>query len=327
MNTVSIMLATEYDSRPSHCAIYVCGDLIFDSIVSKNTELIKKIDRFQQFTVKVVKTGKTLDLVNNNDKQTVTIQNINLNGIDLKIQEFGEFILKGNPYVEDETLLTNQLNLNGEWHLELPRRPLMGHLDIETIRKRKVRDDISDCDIACFGCSETWGDSIGYDDSWPAQLQKITEKSVKNLGIGGSNINEIIAFADYFVKNYKSEMVLIYLPHSFRRQLIRDGKVFNTKFIDDGTSKELILHGEEHSISALAGELGDWLDDVSKHTKIYFGTYQTNEHKIYEKTALKKFLFPFLHGKDYPKASDGLHHGVEFNRDFARMLVDFLNLA
>ena len=68
----------------------------------------------------------------------------------------------------------------------------------------------------------------------------------------------------------------------------------------------------------------EWLDNVSKHTKIYFGTYQTDEYKLYQQTPLKKFMFPFLEGIDYPKASDDVHHGPEFNRDLAKILKDFL---
>lgn len=327
MNTVSIMLETEYDSVPSNCTVHVCGELIFDSILSKNIELTKEIDRFEQFTVKMTKSGKTSDLVRKNHKQTVTVQNINLNGIDLKVQEFGRFELKNNPYVKEETLQTNHLNLNGEWLLELPRRSLRGHLDLNKIMKEDLRDDIGDCDIACFGCSQTWGSFLEYEESWPAQLQKITGRSVKNLGIGGSNLNEIIPFADYYIKNYKSEMMLLYLPHSFRRQIIRDGKVSNILDTSGIETRDLVMHGEEHSISVLAGELRNWLEDVSRHTKIYFGTYQTDEHKLYKKTALKEFQFPFLGGDTYPKASDGLHHGAEFNQDFAKMLKDFLDLG
>ena len=90
-------------------------------------------------------------------------------------------------------------------------------------------------------------------------------------------------------------------------------------------NKELLLHGEEHSIAVLSGEIYEWMDKISMHTNIYFGTYQTDEYKLYQQTPLKKFMFPFLEGADYPKASDDVHHGPEFNRDFAKMLVDFLN--
>ena len=89
-------------------------------------------------------------------------------------------------------------------------------------------------------------------------------------------------------------------------------------------NKEIVLNGEEHSIAVLAGAFEDWLENISKHTKIYFGTYQRSENAIYQKTQLKKFMFPFLEGNDYPKASDKKHHGPEFNRDFAKILGDFL---
>ena len=326
MNTVSIMLATEYDSIPSHCTVHVCGELIFDSIVSKNIELTKEIDRFEQFTVKVTKGGKMSDLVKKNHKQILVVQNITLNGIALKVQEFGRFELKNNPYVKEETLQTNYLSLNGEWLLELPRRSLRGHLDIGRIQGEELRDDIGDCDIACFGCSQTWGSSLEYEESWPSQLQKITGRSVRNLGIGGSNNNEIMAFADYYINNYKSDVALIYLPHSFRRQLIVDGKVLNLSTVSE-KNRELLIHGEEHSIASLSGELYDRLENISKKSKVYFGTYQTSEYDLYQKTPLKKYMFPFLQGDNYPKASDNQHHGAEFNRDFARMLTGFLDLG
>lgn len=323
---MSIMLATEYDSIPSHCTVHVCGKLIFDSVVSRNIELTKEIDRFEQFTVKVVKSGKTMDLVKKHHKQELVVQRITLNGIDLKVREFGRFELKNNPYVKEETLQTDRLSLNGEWLLELPRRSLVGHLDIGRLQVEELRDDIGDCDIACFGCSQTWGSFLDNTETWPSHLEKITGKSVKNFGIRGSSTNEIIALADHYVKNHKSENILLYLPHSFRRQLIVDGELSNIEAMSIH-NREIVMNGEEHSISVLSGDLRDWLEDVvSRHTNIYFGTYQTTENELYRKIPLKKYMFPFLEGDKYPKASDNLHHGAEFNQDFAKMLKDFLDL-
>jgi len=45
---------------------------------------------------------------------------------------------------------------------------------------------------------------------------------------------------------------------------------------------------------------------------------------LYERTSLKKFMFPFLQGDDYPTASDNRHHGAEFNKDFAKLINTFL---
>lgn len=323
MNLVKISLSTNYDSVPSHCRIECCGDIIFDSVISKDTELVHEILNLDHFYIEITKTGKTLELVKKNHEQVITIENINLNGIDLKTQEFGEFRIRDNPYVDDETLQTGRLHLNGKWRLELPKRSLVGTFDPSN---KKLRDEVGDCDIACFGCSQTFGSFLEYDQSWPAQLQKITGKSVKNYGIQASNINEITSFVDHYVKNYKTDTILLYLPHTFRRQMNIDGEIKQIA-MDDAQNKELVLHGEEHSIAVLSGNVYEWLENISKHTKIYFGTYQTDEHELYERTSLKKFMFPFLQGDDYPKASDNLHNGAEFNQDLAKIFAEFLKIG
>jgi len=323
VNIVKISLSTENDSVPSHCKIICCGDIIFDSVVSKDTELVHEILNLDHFYIEIIKTGKTLELVKKNQEQVITIENINLNGIDLKSREFGEFRIRDNPYVDPETLQTDRLHLNGVWRLELPTRSLVGTFDPDRIN---LRDEVGDCDIACFGCSQTFGSFLEYDESWPAQLQKMTGRSIKNYGVEGSNINEITAFVDHYIKNYKTDTILLYLPHTFRRQMNIDGEI---KRVDpyDRQNKELVLHGEEHSIAVLSGNMYEWLEDISRHTKIYFGTYQTDEHELYERTSLKKFMFPFLQGDDYPKASDEIHHGAEFNQDLAKIIKNFLQFS
>lgn len=323
MNIVKISLSTNYDLAPAHCRIKCCGDVIFDSVISKDTELMHEILNLDRFYIEITKTGKTLELVKKNEEQVINIENINLNGIDLKTREFGEFRIRDNPYVDDETLQTDRLHLNGKWRLELPKRSLVGTFDPSN---KKLRDEVGDCDVACFGCSNTWGSFLEYDQSWPAQLQQITGKSTKNYGIQASNINEITSFVDHYIKNYKTDTILLYLPHTFRRQMKIGGEIKRIA-MGDGQNKELVLHGEEHSIAVLSGNMYEWLEGISRHTKIYFGTYQTDEHELYERTSLKKFMFPFLQGDDYPKASDNLHHGAEFNKDFAKLLKNFLHIG
>jgi len=320
VNIIKISLSTNYDSAPAHCRIKCCGDVIFDSVISKDTELMHEILNLDHFYIEITKTGKTLELVKKNEEQVINIENINLNGIDLKTREFGEFRIRDNPYVDDETLRTDRLHLNGKWRLELPKRSLVGTFDPSN---KKLRDEVGDCDVACFGCSNTWGSFLEYDQSWPAQLQQITGKSTKNYGIQASNINEITSFVDHYIKNYKTDTILLYLPHTFRRQMNIGGEIKRIA-IGDGQNKELVLHGEEHSIAVLSGNMYEWLEDISRHTKIYFGTYQTDEHELYERTSLKKFMFPFLQGDDYPTASDNRHHGAEFNKDFAKLINTFL---
>lgn len=326
MNVIKLSLSVQYDSKPPNCRISCCGETIFDSIVKENLELTHRVTSFKKFKITLIKTGKTLDIVDKNEEQIISIDSINLNGIDLKVKEFGNFNIKDNPYVDDDTIQTNKLHLDGEWSLELPERILFGTFNINDT-DHPLKDQPMDCDVACFGCSQTWGALLPYEQSWPGQLGQLMEGKVKNFGLSASSTNEITCFIDYYLQNYKTKTILLYLPHSFRRQVLIENRMTNIGAINGVAqkfNKELLLHGEEHSIAVLSGELYRWMEDISKHTNIYFGTYQTDEYQIYKKTPLKKFMFPFLEGDDYPKASDNKHHGPEFNRDFAKIVHNFL---
>ena len=328
-------MSTRYDSKPSHIKIICCGDVIYDDTITGGLDLTHTIEHFEKFKISIEKTGKTKDIsdkagtrwktrdiVDQNHYQDVMVTNINLNGIDLKIKEFGRFRVRDNAYVEDHDLQTNVLKLNGEWSIELPVRTLVGDVCDESWKK--IKDDFKDSDIACFGCSQTHGVLLDNSESWPYQTHRLTDKSVMNYGVPGSSMNEITALVEAYLKDHKAEIILIYFPHTFRRQMIKDGQLKNIGTTEP-ENKNLIMYGEEHSVASISGYLLDWLDKISRHTKIYFGTYQTDEYKLYQQTPLKKFMFPFLESSDYPKASDDVHHGPEFNRDFAKMLVGFLN--
>lgn len=321
MNKIKISLSTIYDVAPSHLKIECLGEVIYEGELTKNTIIEHEIGKLNPFELKIAKTGKTKEIVDVKGQQEVMVELINLNGIELKSKEFGSFSLKDNPYVAEETLQTNRLDLNGEWTLRLPILNLIG--DVSTGAMESMRQEFSDCDIACFGCSQTYGALIGHDQAWPGELSRLTGKSVGNYGVNGSNINEITAMVNEYLKEFKTDIVLLYLPHTFRRQIKKDNEIVNMTWRDD-YDRDLLLHGEEHSIAVMAGAFMEWLENISKHTEIYFGTYQTDEYRLYQQTPLKKFMFPFLEGVDYPKASDGVHHGPEFNQDLAKILKDFL---
>jgi len=326
VNTLKIELSAKHNLRPCDLQIFYSGESIHDGKLETDLVIEHQTDGSRPFDLTIIKRGKTKKLTDQNGVQEVVVESVNLNGIDLKHKEFGIFSAKDNHYIDDQTLQTNRLHLNGEWNLRLPRYNLVG--DISTVvnkERRKIRDEYSDTDIACFGCSQTYGEFVEYDETWPSQLGRYTGKLVKNYGVSGSNINEMTAMVEDFMKAQKAEIILLYVPHTFRRQIRKGNEIVN-QLGDEfwSQNKEIVLNGEEHSIAVLAGAFEDWLENISKHTKIYFGTYQRSENAIYQKTPLKKFMFPFLEGNDYPKASDKVHHGPEFNRDFAKILGDFL---
>ncbi len=323
MNVLRLNLSPVYDSVPPHCKITCVGKQLFNGVVSKNIDLEYDIGPFNKFNLEIEKTGKTIEVVKKKEEQILDIKRVTLNGIDLKSNEFGEFEIRANPYVDDARIKTDHLHLNGVWSLNLPSRDLKGDVDLSNI---KLRDSLSDCDIACFGCSQTYGKGLDSDETWPAYLQDITGKVVHNYGVIGSNINEITSLVEHFCKNHKAEIILIYLPHTFRRQIFQEGAVKQIMTLDH-ENKNLIVHGEEHSVAVLAGQFKEWIESITSKTKLYFGTYQRSEDQLFRQTALKEYMMPFLRSDDYPKASDGQHNGKEFNQDFAKNIRNFLNIG
>ena len=67
------------------------------------------------------------EVVKNKEEQIVTINEVKLNNISLKIKEFGNFKAIDNAYVDDYKIQTNVCSLNGEWHFELLQRDFLHH--------------------------------------------------------------------------------------------------------------------------------------------------------------------------------------------------------
>jgi hypothetical protein len=326
MNKLRIDLSTTYDDLPSHCKVTSCGKTLFDGAVTEGTTIETSIDSLETFGVEIEKTGKSKAMVDNSRRQIVEIERIQLNGIDLKILECGRFLAKQNTYLKDHEIQTVQLNMNGTWRIKLPKRRLKGSVR-GPIQDLILRDHFADCDVACFGCSQTYGLALEPHETWPSQLQKLTNLSVRNYGMTASSINEITVFVEQFLESHNADKIILYLPHTFRRQLVINGQleiIFPGKMPEN---KDLLYHGEEHSVAVLAGELENWLDGISKTREIYFGTYQEDEHHLFEKTPASRYLLPFLSSEGYPKASDGQHFGAKFTQDLANHFADYLKIG
>jgi|TARA_A100001388_G_scaffold102684_1_gene74865 hypothetical protein len=319
MNFLEISLKTEHTSVPAHLKIYCSDELVFDDLIDKNLVIKKQFETPKVFELKIIKTGKNIDLVKKDHIQKVQIEKVSVNGINLKINEFGNFQVHDNPYVDDHTLQTVDLNLNGTWTLQLQEQKLIGQFEPA---KAKFRDAIQDCDIACFGCSQTYGVFLDHNETWPYFLGKELGLNVKNFGIPGSNYNEMTAFMEYYVKNYKAKTILALFPHSFRRQSIDNGKIEHIGAVDE-RNKHLIFHGEEHSIVNLSMCFPAWLESV--HDNIMVSTYQRSEHNLMMLTNIKKHMLPYFDSDPYPKASDGKHFGVEHNLSYAKALAKHIN--
>ena len=69
MNDLSITISTKYDSKPATVKIIACGKIVFDSEITKRLELQTSIGSFDQFNIRIIKSGKTIDVVKKGHEQ------------------------------------------------------------------------------------------------------------------------------------------------------------------------------------------------------------------------------------------------------------------
>lgn len=324
MDEIYLEISTKYTSMATYCKIYCCDEIIFDGDVNKNIKLSFQKPTNKPFKLEIFKSGKTLELVKKKQEQRLIVEKLFLNGIELKIKEFGFFQVKNNDFVKDHVLQTNVLDLNGIWTFQLPERELIGHIDEKKVGK--LFGKLSNTDIACFGCSETMGLHNEKNKDWPSVLAGITNKNVNNYGIGGSNVNEITAFIKYYVENFKCDIIVMLLPHTMRKQIYdrESDEYINVKSADK-SNKELILHGEEHSVASLSGKLKNFCETVtSNKIKFLFSSTHRSEYILFSKTQCTSHMLPLVDKELFPKASDGMHGGIEYNRAFADSILNYI---
>lgn len=86
--------------------------------------------------------------------------------------------------------------------------------------------DLQYYDIACIGASATWGQGCNYNETWPYYLEEKTNIRCGNFGEDGIDHFTIIHNARYFLKNYKTKIVILQFgPYDFflpKRDKIND---------------------------------------------------------------------------------------------------------
>ena len=163
-NKVCINLKTVYDAHPAYVKIISENKIVFDRLVKENTivEFTYSANK-ERFKIQLIKTGNSLQ------KQEIIIDDILLNGCSLHPNFFGTFNLK------DSTIQTNHLALNGNWSIDIPLFNLKGE---SAINRESFRDKFEDSDIACFGCSFTYGYLLESNETWPSHLNKLLGKKI-----------------------------------------------------------------------------------------------------------------------------------------------------
>ena len=75
--------------------------------------------------------------------------------------------------------------------------------------------------IACFGCSQTFGVGVKYEETWPFYLeQKLNKKyQTKNYGISGASADMIARNIHNYLLDHTPKAICCLLPDMYRREL------------------------------------------------------------------------------------------------------------
>tara|TARA_Y100000310_G_scaffold163710_1_gene163516 strand:- start:722 stop:1705 length:984 start_codon:yes stop_codon:yes gene_type:complete len=323
-NKVCINLKTIYDEQPAYVKIISENKTVFDSLVKENTnvEFTYSANK-KRFKIQLIKTGNSLQ------KQKIIIEDILLNGCSLHPKFFGTFNSKSS------TIQTTCLALNGDWNINVPLFNLNGE---SAINRKSFRDKFEDSDIACFGCSFTYGYLLEPTETWPSHLSKLLGKKIKNFGIKGSNNQEIIATALDYSSKYKVRDIIILLCHFCRLQLKDKNEIYswypthpNKKLEKQfyNIISQIVNYGESSVIFArqvldLKENIKQIKENISGN--VYISSYIPEQYDILKNVGKFLNILPMYKlSQNYLLASDDHHPGPEHNRQFAKSVVQYIN--
>ena len=326
LDEVVINLTPTIVSVPPRLRIAINGTEVFDGLLDRTKSIRHEIDLQDRLNITIHKTGKTKEVVDRKEPQEVLVEEVLLNGFSQHPDKFGTFMQEDNPYVKDQTKEGNEMNLNGQWRLDVPvfRQNFIPELD-ET---QYLRDQFADTETACFGCSFTYGHGLEYDQTWPHYLGSDT----KNFGVGGNSISGIVGTAHWYGQNFKCENLVMLLPQFCRLQ-IEDQKNGLWTFIpfrsdkEDAEAKEtirdIVMFGEPSLMfSGYSNRMKDLLIEIKQKTNLYLTSYQPDTYEMIDKTmnGVCKILPFYEMSDDFERASDQTHPGPEHNRIFANQI-------
>lgn len=83
--------------------------------------------------------------------------------------------------------------------------------------------------ISCFGCSNTFGEGLAWEETWPYVLnQKMGDEwCVKNYGVSGASNDAISRLIYNYTLNHKPKIICCFLPDAFRSELFSNSRFQN----------------------------------------------------------------------------------------------------
>jgi len=207
--------------------------------------------------------------------------------------------------------------------------------------------------IACFGCSQTFGVGVAYEETWSHLLEaKLNNKfKVNNYGASGASCDSIARLVCcYLIKN-KPSIICCMLPDMFRREIFETNSNgypvnYNNLWSDDDLplpvkcKKQNIDYMDWKAYKRLSGE-DNSLFNFIKNVKFIESMCKANNIELYITTWDQHILSCIKQGefvtdsfkghfelkghdilvqwKELEKARDNLHLGLQANEIYASL--------
>jgi hypothetical protein len=215
--------------------------------------------------------------------------------------------------------------------------------------------------IACFGCSQTFGVGVKYEETWPFYLEKrLSNKQfiTKNYGISGASADQISRIIHNYLLTNKPKIICCLLPDMFRRELFDNSgsssprnfnnlwsediklplmvkcKIYDYNIVDWRAYKR--LSGEDNSLFNFIKNL-KFIEALCKanNVDLYTMTWDpyvlslTKEKKFSSDSFVGDFTdtkFEYLlNWGEMEKARDGIHLGAPSNNLYAELFARRIN--
>ena len=244
----------------------------------------------------------------------------------MDIDNFGKFFVEWNNGVANHWLKTTSCDYNGTWHFNIktPYR-LIG---IDNLQHDKLKENMQDCDVACFGDSATYGQFLKDSETWPAVLKSKTGLDVRNYGVysssGMSNFNQIFAIMEKFLLTYKAKHIFVLLPPSFKKQIKINGNIVNAGEWHPDTY-HYCCNNESHQLALIISQIDDFLNQHHNKSNIYFSTTYNNDNLLFRRSKLSRYFLDFVDPDQYDKLdSIRKHFDQKYCLDFAENLCKII---
>ena len=320
---------------------FLCNDnLVSQDYFNEGTHKINFEHELQKdVEIKIVKKGAKLLKDKKVDNQLVLIKKLILNGINCLEGKHGTFDITNNVYIENHTLETNSLYLDGIWKKQIKFFDYFATVPYK-IDKCNLLDKeynlpaFKNVDIALFGASFLENNNLDLETRWFYKTAKILNCTYQHYSVPGGSNQQVFSLYNAWQKQCKAKIVIFAFTSFSRLFMLVNNKIqfFNMRKklkdmlvddIDEVSGKSikqitdiLCWEGLETIMSIQIPLLYIFFTNIEKKSKVYIMPTIFAERKFFSETILNKFLLP---GWDYNQPSQAYPTKLDNQKYFDKL--------